>query len=142
MNELKRMNYLFSEMNYVFHQLSLSQGLSDSACAILYTLWDSDGCCPLKMILEYTGIPKQTVNSALRKLEQEGIVYLEKSEGRKKTVCLTQAGITLAKSTVGRIMEVENAILDSWSGKERELYLSLTQRYLDQFREKAKELCK
>lgn len=142
MNELKRLNHLFSELNYVFHQLSLSQGLSDSASAILYTLWDNEGSCPLTQILEYTGIPKQTINSALRKLEHDGILFLEKSEGRKKTVCLTEAGIALAKSTVGRVIEAENALLDSWSEEERDQYLMLTQRYLEQIREKAEELCK
>ena len=61
-------------------------------------------------ISRLAGISKQTFNSALRKLENEGIVYLENFSGRKKKVCLTDKGKTLAKDTVLRIIAIENDI--------------------------------
>lgn len=87
-----------------------------------------------------SGASKQTINSALRKLESEKIVYLEVFEGRKKKVYLTEKGRRLAKDTVLRIIEAENEIFASWSEEEKSLYIGLTQRYLADFKEKIKEL--
>ena len=82
---------------------------------------------------------KQTINSALRKLEAQGTVYLEASGGRKKTVCLTESGKALAERTVARLIEVENDIVAAWTQEDREQYLALTQRYLNDFKEKTRE---
>lgn len=87
-----------------------------------------------------SGASKQTINSALRKLESEGIVYLETFEGRKKKVHLTEKGGQLAKDTVLRVIEAENEIFASWSDEEKSIYIDLTQRYLADFKEKVKEL--
>ena len=140
MNELKRFNYLVSELDNCFHEIAVQQGLTDSASKILYTLLDSNGSCPLSQILRSTGIPKQTANSALRKLEAEGTLCLQQDSGRKKSVCLTENGWRLAEMTVGQVQRMENEILESWSEAERQLYLDLTQRYLNQLKAKSKEL--
>lgn len=87
-----------------------------------------------------SGASKQTINSALRKLETEGIVYLEIFEGRKKKVYLTDKGRQLAEDTVFRVIEAENEIFASWSDEEKRIYIDLTQRYLTDFKEKVKEL--
>ena len=81
---------------------------------------------------------KQTVNSALRKLEGEGMIYLEPSGPRSKDVCLTPAGRELAGRTAVPLMEVEDEIFSAWGAEEVERYLRLTQRYLEDFRQKSK----
>lgn len=142
MNELKRMNYLMSETNEAYHGAAVKLGLSDSAMTILYAICNSGGSCLLSEITRMSGTSKQTINSALRKLEREGIIYLEAAGNRKKLVCLTKEGKALAECTAMRVMAVENAILDSWTQEERRVYLDLQQRYLDQFKEKTKELAR
>lgn len=87
-----------------------------------------------------SGVSKQTINSALRKLESEEIVYLEVFEGRKKKVYLTEKGRQLAKDTVLRVIKAENEIFASWSDEEKGIYIDLTQRYLTDFKRKVKEL--
>ena len=42
--------------------------------------------------------------------------------------------------TVLRLMDIEDEIIGKWLPEERELYLSLTRRYLGALREKVKEL--
>ena len=81
---------------------------------------------------------KQTVNSALRKLEGEGMIYLEPSGPRSKDVCLTPAGRELAGRTAVPLMELEDEIFSAWGVEEVERYLRLTQRYLEDFRRKSK----
>ena len=138
--EMKRFNYLISETNAAYHEAAQKLGLSDSTVQVLYTICNNGEGCQIGDICRLSGISKQTINSALRKLEAEGIVYLEASGRRKKRVCLTEQGRKLAEETVVKLIEIENGILDSWSRQELEQYLELTRRYLDSFRAKVREL--
>lgn len=140
MKDVKRINLLQSELQNVYHDLSVRMGLSDSNSSILYTIRNFGDCCLLSQIISMTGLPKQTVNSALRKLEAEGILELEQAQGRRKKVRLTPQGQVLADNTVDWLFRTEAEIFSSWDAEELALYLKLNQRYLDQLKEKAKEL--
>lgn len=137
---LKRYNHLLGEMEAVYHDLSLRLGMSDSVSRILYTLSLAGDRCPLHEICRQTGMSKQTVNSALRKLEQEGIVYLEAADGRAKTVCLTEQGSLFSQRTAKRIIQMEDQILSTWSEEDVQRYLLLTERFLEALREKAESM--
>ncbi len=140
--ELKRFNYLSNEIDAAYHEAALQLGFSDSALMILYTLCNYGGCCLLTTIHRLSGISKQTINSALRKLEADQILYLETFDGKKKKVCLTDKGRELAENTVARLIEIENEIFASWPKEDQEVYLELTQKYLEIFRDKIKKLTK
>lgn len=138
--EMRRYNHLSGEIESVYHEMSLKLGLSDSAMIVLYTICNSGTSCPLREICRVSGLSKQTVNSALRKLEAEGAVYLEPSSARSKNVCLTEAGKALAERTAGEIIRIENDIFAAWPREDVERYLELTERYLLALRERAKRL--
>ena len=111
---MRRFNHLVSETDAVYHEVSARLGLSDSVMQILYILYDfPDGRCALQEICRWSGTSKQTINSALRRLEAEGVLYLEQAGGKRKTVCLPPEAL--------------------------ETYLTLTERYLAAFREEAGE---
>ena len=74
---MKRFNYLLGEIDDAYHDAALKFGLSDSAMIVLYAVCGNRGSCPIDGICRLSGVRKQTVNSALRKLEAEGVVYLE-----------------------------------------------------------------
>ncbi|MCI7606995.1 MAG: MarR family transcriptional regulator [Spirochaetales bacterium] len=126
---LKRINHLVSELDQVYHLYALKYGLSDSEFAILYTLSVEGGECALSELVALSGIPKQTVNSALRKMEAEGTVYLTENGKRKKNVNFTDKGREKAERSVNDLIEIENSILNKW-GKERvEQYIRDTEEY-------------
>lgn len=135
--KLKRYNYLVGEIDATYHELSTKFGLSDSMMRILYTICDNGTDCPLQKICRLTGLSKQTINSALRRLEQEGIVYLEPLSPKSKNVCLTEAGKQLTQQTAGRLHEMENAVFASWPPEDVEKYIALTEAYLHALREQA-----
>ena len=110
MNEVKHINYLHSEINNVFHEMSQQMGLSDSISCILYTICNFGDSCLLTDIINMTGIPKQTVNSALRKMEGDGYLQLETTQTRRKKVVLTEAGKLLAQNTAEQMIRMENEI--------------------------------
>lgn len=138
--EMRQFNYLMNEIDAAYHEAALKFGLSDSALLILYTICSNGNDCLLSDITQLSGVSKQTINSAVHKLEQEEIVYLEVFRGRKKKIYLTEKGRALVKQSVLHIVEIENQILGSWTKEERKLYVDLTQRYLSSFREKMEEL--
>lgn len=86
---LRRFNYLSAEIGAAYHEMSFQLGLSDSAMQILYTICDcgQDGTCLLQTICRQTGLAKQTINSALRNLETEGVLYLEAIGAKGKNFC-------------------------------------------------------
>lgn len=136
--QMKHFNLLTSEIDAAYHDAALRLGMSDSVMLVLYTLCSCGGECMLGDITP--GASKQTINSALRRLEAEGIVYLEVFEGRKKKVYLTEKGRQYAQDTVFRVIKAENEIFASWTDEEKNIYIDLTQRYLTAFKEKVKEM--
>lgn len=137
---LKRFNCLLSETDAAYHEAALRQGLNDSSSRILYALCELGSPASLRAVCESTGLSKQIVNSALRKLEADGILYLEPTGARSKRVCLTEAGLRVADATAGRLIRLENSIFDEWPAEDVQQYLGLMERYLQAFRRKLPEL--
>ena len=84
--------YLAGEINALYHEAAVKTGISDSVQNILYVLCEKGGKCLQSEISRLTGISRQTINSAIRKLEKEEIVYLEQGKGRNTILCLTEKG--------------------------------------------------
>lgn len=135
--EMRRYNHLMGEIDGVYHEMARKLGLSDSAMLVLYTICVRGDVCPLREICRSSGLSKQTVNSALRKLETEGAVYLVPASTKSKNVCLTEAGKALAARTAGQIILIENEIFDAWPREDVAQYLDLTERYLLALRTRA-----
>lgn len=138
--EMQRFNHLIGEIDAVYHEIAWKQGLSDSVFEILYTICNYGDCCMLKDICRSCGLSKQTINSALRKLEKDGIVYLKLADSRHKKVFLTEEGKSLTRRTAGAVIEAENEILESWPKEDVEVYIALTRRYLLALQDKAESL--
>lgn len=134
-SQTRRYNRIISEIDEVYHKIALKQGYPDSVMSILYCLADNDGVCLISELCR-SGMPKQTVNSALRKLENDGILICEPVSGKTKRVRLTEKGEQVVEKTVAKVIAAENEIYGSWSREEWTLYLDLTQRYLQELREK------
>ena len=130
---LRRFNHLIGEIDALYHEAALHFGMPDSAMRVLYTVCVEGGSCPIAEIIRQCGMSKQTLNSALRRLEEEGTIVLQADSGRRKRVCLTDSGKALSRETVYRLIEIENSIYETWTQEERDSYIGLTQRYLEAF---------
>ena len=138
--ELKRFNYLLGETSMVYHEINRKLGLSDSTSSILYALLEEGGSRLLKDICRFSGLSKQTANSAIRKLEQEGILYLQPADGKNKLVCLTEAGKELAQRTVGQVLTMEDDIFAAWLREDVQRYFALAAAFLLDLQKKADAL--
>lgn len=133
-DEIHRINYLTSEMEALYHQASLKLGITDSVSIVLYTIYDTGEHCLLSDIYKKSGISKQTVNSAIRGLEADGILYLEQYTGRAKKIVLTEKGKEYVNKTVAMLYEAEVQAFESWSTEEINTYIHLMEKYADCFR--------
>lgn len=131
---IHQINYLTSEMESLYHQASLKLGITDSVSIVLYTIYDAKENCLLSDIYKKSGISKQTVNSAIRSLEADGILYLEQYTGRAKKIILTEEGKKYVNSTVAKLYKAEVQAFDSWSTEEINSYVRLMEKYADCFR--------
>ena len=125
------------KLDDVYRSAAKSCGISECAFWILYTLRVEEKPFTQAEICEFLIEPKQTVNSALKKLEAEG--YLTRSAGadqRSKRVCLTEKGERFVKAHVDRVPEAEAAALGAMTAAERDALIRLTDRYRALFAQK------
>ena len=85
---------IYNENTLLYHRLARACGLPDCAFWLLYTLRSEEAPLTQTQLSEQLSLPKQTVNSALKKLVEEGVLRLEAADGnlKNKRVCLTEAG--------------------------------------------------
>ena len=132
--KLHRINYLGAEMDALYHQACRRLGISDSAMIVLYTIYDNGGTCLLSHIYKQSGVSKQTINSAMRKLENDGILYLEQENGRGKRVRLTSDGTDYVEKTAARLYAAECEVFSDWAGEESDTYIRFMEKFNDMFR--------
>jgi len=137
---ISKINFITSEIDGLYHQASVKLGLNDSTSRILYTLMKHSGSCLLSDIYKQSGIGKQTVNSALRKLEEDGIVCLEQFDGRSKKVKFTDKGKRYADDTITKLINAETKAYEQWSKSEITQYLELSRKFLQTFCEEVKKI--
>lgn len=134
--KVKRYNYVMNEINAIYHDAAIRMGISDSVQNILYVICENGDRCLQSEIYKQTGISRQTINSAIRKLEKDGIVYLKQGQGRNTIVCLTDAGKEVADKKARPLIKIENEIFDEWTEEESHMYQELTERYRDSLKKK------
>ena len=137
---MRKINYLSSETQALYHLASLKLGISDSISIVLYSIYDSGDSCLLSDVYKKSGISKQTVHSAVRNLEADGILFLEQQTGRSKRIVLTKKGRMYIQQTAARLFEAEIKAFDSWTEQEIETYIRLMEKYKACFRQQVELL--
>lgn len=137
--ELEEYNRIYKESEDFYHEIALRLHLSDSAFTILYSIFCLGDGCLQKEICSTAYISKQTVNSAIHKLEQEGYLRLKPGKGRDMHIHLTASGKKLTRDTILPVIEMENRAFAKMKESERTQLLQLSRKYMDYLREESKE---
>ena len=122
---------LLSQLNNAYHDAALKLGLTDSELDILYSLNEHGSGCNQSIFYKETGTTKSTINSAVRKMEQAG---------RNTCVFLTEKGEELMKNTAHRLIAIENAIFESWSAEEQQIFIKLNRDFAVKFTEETETI--
>lgn len=139
-DKIQRVNCLTNDLNALYHKVALRLGISDSALFVLYMIHYKGDNCLLYDICKEGGISKQTINSAIRSLEKNGVLYLEQNKGRTKRICLTEKGKEYVEQTGARLFEVECNTFSDWTVEEVDMYLKLMEKYNTSFSKQIEKL--
>lgn len=135
MDSLQRVAFISSQVDAGFHETAKALGISDSKLALLYALRMFGNSLPMKDLIGWSALPKQTADSALGKMREEGLVVQESMGGRAQKVTLTQRGIEEARVTADRLIEAEDEMISSWSAARKAHYMAACEDYVHMLRD-------
>lgn len=129
---LAEYNSMIKEHEDLYRQIARRFGLSECAFWILYSLREANASLTQSELCYALSQPKQTINSALKKMEESGYIeLLSGQDRRRKQLQLTSKGELLAQETVDKVIILENQAFDTFSEEEQELFLRLLHKYTD-----------
>lgn len=126
---IREFNEADKEMNIIYHRLARHYRLSDSVFWVLYLLGEARGPMTQTKLCSALFLSKQTVNSALKKLESEGYITLTPAGAHTKNISLTKSGTKLCEQTVDKVIEAECAALGNMTDEESENMTALMKLY-------------
>lgn len=133
-------NQIYKEMDDLYHAVARELQLSDSAFEILYSICVLGDGCLQKDICKLTYTSKQTVNSSIRKLEQQNYIVLRPGKGRDMHIFLTEAGQALAQEKIIPVIQLENQAFTQMTPAEQSQLLQLSKQYLFYLQQKLQQL--
>lgn len=140
-NELLReLGKVDKEWDKLYHDVAVKIGISDSAFSIFYILYNLGDGCLQKDICQEAFVNKQTINSSIRRLEQEGYLYLEQGRGQDKHIYLTDAGKRFVEKNIVPIIKKENEAFAQFSLDEQKELLRLSKIHIEYLKSKLAEL--
>lgn len=128
---VKEFNQLQKKMESLYNKLAKSSGISDTAFWIIYTIKNEKETYKQKDLCDIWSCCKQTINSSLKKMEQQNIIKLiSTSENKKdKKIILTEYGEKIARELIEPVNEIEKKSLgDIAQGRK---FLSLFKNYIE-----------
>ncbi|GAA6382048.1 MarR family winged helix-turn-helix transcriptional regulator [Intestinibacter bartlettii] len=139
--KMLELNEIMKETDDLYRNLAKKFKMSDCMIWILYILREDDRSVTQSDICNMMYMPKQTVNSSLKKMEAEGYIeLLSINDKRSKQVCLTEKGVDLANNTVDIIISKENNALSKMDKEEQALFINLFKKYKDLLKESFMEI--
>ncbi len=128
---LKEYNYLYGQIQSTFREYAVKFQMSGSDIDIFYILYTHDGSCLQSDLYKESGLGKSTVNSAVKKLQKDGYVYISEKDGRDTHVFFTEQGKEYVMNTVYKMIHAEMNFFDSLSEEEYQTFTKINMAYLD-----------
>lgn len=127
--KLYEYNNVLKSIDDCYRNIAKRYGFSEAAFWTLYTLRMEPGNITQSDVCTVLYQPKQTVNSALKKLESEGYITLTPAGAHTKNISLTKSGTKLCEQTVDKVIEAECAALGNMTDEETENMTALMKLY-------------
>lgn len=122
-----RLGLAFNRMDCLYRDLALEAGLPQSVFWILYMLWCSPVALTSAQLVQYGGLPKQTVSSALSHIRQKG--YISQKSPRSP-VSLSETGCQFCNRLLTGVREMEFAALETMGEDKAVRLVALLEDYV------------
>lgn len=132
---------IMKEFDEVYHKIATYYNLSDSSLWILYVLYQKKEGCTQKELCTDWYMSKQTINSSIKYLQNEGYILLNYEENNKKfkRIVMTEKGLELANRTVKKVVEIENRVFENIDEKEISIVINFLKKQLETFKQETKK---
>ena len=129
----RELDYLYNEIEKLYHVYARGCGVSDCAYWMLYDLEVAGGALPLSDLTASWSYSKQTINSALKTLRERGLVELSYLEGSRKSkrAALTDDGRAFSARHIVPAIRAEERAFSHLGRDEQEELVRLVRRYAD-----------
>lgn len=122
---------LYHRENELYHAAARRTGVADSVLLILYDLTEEDGLTQKQLCLG-NGLSKQTVNSAVKRMAEEGYLRIENC-GRTSRLWLTDYGRAFAAEHVEPVRHAEREAMAMMSPADQAELIRLYGTYVEAF---------
>lgn len=125
------------KLNEIYHYYALRHDLSDAALWILYAVHGSEAGVTQADICSGWFFSRQTINTALKGLVQQGIIKLEPIPGNRKSkhAILTPQGQEVAQQIVVPLKQAENQVFAAFNDAENQLFVEMAGKRCSLLRE-------
>lgn len=129
----RQLDYLYNEVDKLYHVYARGCGVSDCAYWMLYDLEVAGGTLPLSELTASWSYSKQTINSALKTLRDRGLVELPFMEGSRKSkqAVLTEDGRVFSNRHIVPAIRAEDRAFSFLTPTEQQELVRLVRRYVD-----------
>ena len=119
-----------NEIDEYYHRIAVNIGISDTAFRILYAISETDEKLTQITLGERLCLPKQTINSAIIKLQKDGYIDLEqlKTARNIKSVSLTEKGQDFCKKHIIPVLQMEERAYSVFTDDELQQFISFYEK--------------
>lgn len=110
-----RLSLSSNAMDRIYRQLALQAGMSDSVFWTLCLLRNSPVPLTSAQLVQYGGLPKQTVSSALAAMRRDGYVVQEHTRG---PISLSGHGRSVCSAIFSQVQDIEYRVLEAMGGRK------------------------
>ncbi len=109
--EWELFNRTNKEIDDIYHQFAVKNSMSDSVFWIFYNLYIKTECTQKDICSDWQ-FSKQTINSAIKDLENKNYIELKYKENNKKNkiISITEKGKEYADKAILKIIEIEKNV--------------------------------
>jgi len=128
----------------LYRSIAVHSGFSETQFRILYHLYLEEDSFMQNELAERFCLSKQTVNSAIAKLNEMGLIRLDKGTTGKnsKLVSLTESGLQRCKERIMPLIDAENNALSQMDDSEIHEFLRLYEMLYLKFESEISRLMK
>lgn len=118
--------------------------MSETAFWILYCVRERKEPYTQKELCDLWSYSRQTINSALKNMQAQGLIQLVLAQGNRKNkqIVLSLQGEELVKQVVDPLLQAEKRVFSKMGMDNVERYLQLEHQYLQALREEIAGICK
>ncbi|WP_276923583.1 MarR family winged helix-turn-helix transcriptional regulator [Faecalibaculum rodentium] len=122
-----RLSLSSNAMDRIYRQLALQAGMSDSVFWTLCLLRNSPVPLTSAQLVQYGGLPKQTVSSALAAMRRDGYVVQKHTRG---PISLSGHGRSICCSAIfSQVQDTEYRVLEAMGAEKAESFVALFEEY-------------